>query len=359
MPRWAASMIQRLILAPAVILAAILLWFTAPLWLIGMAVAASFVPSWLRPVRVLWLLALHLTLEALALIEMFGLWLVSGFGWKIRQPFFQRIHYDIVQAYLWIVVREARRVLHLKIETVGEEPDAHPGSPLLVLSRHAGPGDSFTLMYALMRWYHREPRVVLKDTLRWDPALGIVLGRLPSRFVSAGMGADLERRVGDLARGLDDDDAFVIFPEGGNFTPDRRERQIARLRKLGLTRMADRAEQMTHVLAPRPGGVLAALDAAPGVDVLLVAHTGMDHLFTLGDLWRSIPMDKRLSMGWWRVPRADVPDDRAERIEWLYDWWERIDQWVETHRPVDLHPRQGLTGIALRRDRDSAGRRSR
>ena len=36
--------------------------------------------------------------------------------------------------------------------------------------RHAGPGDSFTLMYALMHWYGREPRVVLKETLAWDPA---------------------------------------------------------------------------------------------------------------------------------------------------------------------------------------------
>lgn len=356
MPRWVASLVQRLVLAPAVVAAAILLWFTSPLWLIAMAVGASFVPSWLRPVRVLWLLALHLTLEALALVEMFGLWLLSGFGWKIRRPFFQRIHYDIVATYLWIVVREARRVLHLQIETLGEEPDARPGSPLLVLSRHAGPGDSFTLIYALMWWYHREPRVVLKDALRWDPALGIVLGRLPTRFVGAGTQSRLESRVGDLAEDLDDNDAFVIFPEGGNFTPERRERQIARLRRLGLARMADRAERMTHVLAPRPGGVLAALDAAPDVDVLLVAHTGMDHLLTIGDLWRSIPMDKRLSMGWWRVPRTEVPEDREARIEWLYDWWERIDEWVEAHRPVDLHPRQGLAGIGLRRDRRPAGR---
>jgi hypothetical protein len=28
------------------------------------------------------------------------------------------------------------------------------------------------------------------------------------------------------------------------------------------------------VLAPRPGGFLAALDAAPDADVVLVAHTG-------------------------------------------------------------------------------------
>ncbi|RYE74523.1 MAG: 1-acyl-sn-glycerol-3-phosphate acyltransferase, partial [Myxococcales bacterium] len=253
MPRWVAGALQRFVLAPGVVLAAGLLWFTAPIWLIAMAVAASFVPAWLRPVRVLWLMALHLTLEAVALLEMLGLWIASGFGLAIRRPFFERIHYDIAQTYLWIVVREARRVLHLKIEMVGEKPDAFPGSPLLVFSRHAGPGDSFTLMYALMHWYHREPRVVLKDTLRWDPALGILLGRLPSRFVGTPRPGEpgLEEKVGELARNLDENDAFLIFPEGGNFTPARRDRQIERLRKLGLHAMAERAETMIHVLAPR------------------------------------------------------------------------------------------------------------
>ena len=93
------------------------------------------------------------------------------------------MHYDIAQAYLVVFFREARRVLRLKVRTIGPAPDAFPGEPLLVCCRHAGPGDSFLLMYALMHWYRREPRVVLKDTLAWDPAVGIILHRLPSRFV--------------------------------------------------------------------------------------------------------------------------------------------------------------------------------
>ena len=190
------------------------------------------------------------------------------------------------------------------------------------------------LMYALMHWYHREPRVVLKDTLAWDPAIDVVLNRVPARFISPNpaAGEDLEAQIATLATGLDDNDAFVIFPEGGNFTAARRERAIERLRRLGLERMARRAEGMVHVLAPRPGGVLAALDAAPEADVLLVAHTGLDHLLTVGDLWRELPMDKQIIMRWWRVPREEIPADREERIEWLFDWWERIDDWIETNR---------------------------
>ena len=147
-----------------------------------------------------------------------------GFGRRIRTPYFEGIHYDLVQGTLWVFVRESRRVLNLTIETVGPTPDAHPGTPILVCCRHAGPGDSFTLIHALMHDYAREPRVVLKDTLAWDPAIGVVLSRIPARFISPNpaAGADLESQITALATGLDENDAFVIFPEGGNFTPARR-----------------------------------------------------------------------------------------------------------------------------------------
>ena len=336
-----AKVLQRVVVAPLLILLTVLMWTTLPLWLVATGVLSQFVPGWLRPVRLLWLGVVHLTLESIMLVELFGLWIASGFGVWIRNPFFERIHYDLAQTYLVVFFREARRVLRLKIETVGPSPDAYPGEPLLVLCRHAGPGDSFTLMYALMHWYGREPRVVLKEMLAWDPAIGVLLTRLPSRFISPNprAGRDVEAEVGELARNLDHNDAFVIFPEGGNFTPDRRDRAIRRLHRLGMKGMADRAERMINVLAPRPGGVLAALDAAPEADVLLVAHTGLDHVLTLRDVWHSLPMDKRLLMGWWRIPREEIPTGREERIDWLFEWWQRIDEWIDTHRPVDL-PRQ-------------------
>ena len=333
---------RRLVLAPAVIALTLVIWSTIPLWLVAAAALSPVVPGRLRPLRLLSLLLMHLTLESLLLVELFGLWLASGFGYFIRRPFFERIHYDLVQAYLVIFFREARRVARLEIVTEGRPPDAHPGEPLLVCCRHAGPADSFTLMYALMHWYGREPRVVLKDTLAWDPAIDVILNRLPNRLISGkpARGPGLEAQVGQLAANLDENDAFVIFPEGGNFTPARRLRQIDTLRRLGLEAMARRAERMENVLAPRPGGLIAALDAAPDADVLLVAHTGLDHLSGVADLWRELPMDKQIIMRWWRVPRGDIPEGRDERIDWLFSWWERIDAWIAENRPKDLPPRR-------------------
>jgi hypothetical protein len=47
-------------------------------------------------------------------------------------------------------------------------------------------------------------------------------------------------------------------------------------------------------------------------------------------------MDKRIVMRWWQVPRAEIPAGRDERIDWLFDWWEQIDAWIQQNRPEDL-----------------------
>ena len=114
-------------------------------------------------------------------------------------------------------------------------------------------------------------------------------------------------RLRQNALGLAEEDALLIFPEGANFTPQRRVRAIQRLRDRGLRSAVRQAEAMRRVLPPRPGGVAAALTAAPHADVVFVAHTGLEHLSTLRDLWRSLPMDKTLHLRWWFVPAADVP----------------------------------------------------
>lgn len=323
-PRW----LRRLLLAPGAIVLAAVLWATLPVWLPLSAALAPLVRGRFRLLRVLWLATVYLTVETVALIVMFGLWVGSGFGWRVRAPRFQRAHYVLTSWVLNALFWQGRWVLRLSIVVEGASPDEiGPGRPLLVFCRHAGPGDSFILANALFNIYSREPRIVLKDTLQWDPAIDVLLNRLPSQFVTAGV--DQLAGITELASGLDTDDAFVIFPEGGNFTPVRRKRAIDRLRELGLFRMAERAERMRNVLAPRPGGVLAALEAAPDAHIVWVAHTGLDRMLTVGDVWRELPMDKEIRMHWWAVAPDEVPATREQRIDWLYEWWRRIDVWIE------------------------------
>ncbi|WP_405100261.1 1-acyl-sn-glycerol-3-phosphate acyltransferase [Micromonospora sp. NBC_01412] len=329
-PRW----VRRLLLAPGVVLLAVLVVTTLPVWAFAALALSPLVPGRLRPLRLLWIGCVYLIWDAAALLALFVLWLASGVGvWK-RTPPFQRAHYVLAGWFLRVLFWQARWTLRLSIDVVGTDPDtALPGRPELVLCRHAGPGDSFILIHALVNWFHREPRIVLKDSLQWDPAIDVLLNRLPNRFLAPARNRDgsVAEQIGHLATGLDDNDAFVIFPEGGNFTPRRRLRAIARLRSLGLERMALRAERMQHVLAPQPGGLLAALDAAPEAGVIFVAHTGLDRMLTVADVWRELPMDKRIVMRFWSVPPEEVPVGKQERIDWLFDWWARIDEWIAAH----------------------------
>jgi 1-acyl-sn-glycerol-3-phosphate acyltransferase len=334
--------VRRLVLAPSLIVLTVLAITGLPLLLLVAAAASTVLPGRWRPLRLLWMVLLYLVLESAALVVLFALWVASGFGWRIRSARFQRTHYEIVRWYLRVLFWESRRVLHVRVDVEGPPPTSYDGRPLLILSRHAGPGDSFLVVHALVNWYHREPRIVLKDTLQWDPAIDVVLNRLPNSFIRPNRdkhsrNSDLvQERVGELSRNLDENDAFVIFPEGGNFTEHRRKRAIERLRRKGLIEEAERAEQLQHVMAPKPGGVLAALTNADDADAVFVAHTGVEHLVTVLDVWRELPMDTSIQMRWWLVPATDVPKDREARIDWLFDWWKQIDDWIAERRAAGI-----------------------
>jgi 1-acyl-sn-glycerol-3-phosphate acyltransferase len=180
----------------------------------------------------------------------------------------------------------------------------------------------------------RKPRMVAKDLLQLDPAVDVLLNRVPNRFIDphpGEHGEDVERSIASLAAGLTETDALLIFPEGGNFTDRRRLRAIDRLRGHGLEGMAQRAEAMATVLAPKPGGLLAAHRAAPHADMIFVAHTGTEHLATVRDVWRGLPQDKTLHLRWSFVPAAEIPADEDAFYDWLYDWWADIDRWIRAH----------------------------
>jgi 1-acyl-sn-glycerol-3-phosphate acyltransferase len=257
----------------------------------------------------------------------------TGFGIWTRAPWSQRIHYWLLSWALQVLEHEAQRVLKVTITSTGATPDEFRGKPLLVLVRHAGAGDSFLITDLLLNWYDREPRIVLKAALQWDPALDVLLNRLPTLFVDGRPGVDRKALVQQLASNLDHNDAFTIFPEGGNFTFHRRARAIDWLRREGVERHAEMAEDMRHVLAPRQAGTATALAAAPDADVAIVAHTGLEHLTSLKALWRYLPMDTEIRVHWWRVPAGEAPRHPDEVADWLFGWWGLIDDWIEANRP--------------------------
>jgi 1-acyl-sn-glycerol-3-phosphate acyltransferase len=308
-----------------------------PVLVIVAALVSVWLPGRWRALRLLCFGLVYLAVEVVGLAVAAMLWVLSGFGRRLDSRTFRSAHYTVLRQLLDTLMRVAQRLFALRLVTDGLSwsplDDGVPGSTnaMVVLSRHAGPGDSFLLVQTLMNRDHlRQPRIVLKDMLQLDPLVDVYLNRLPSAFVSAdpGSGPSSEEAIGELARDLGEEDALLIFPEGGNFTPKRRFRAIERLRKRGLVAAARKAERMRNVLPPRPGGVTAALQAAPHADVVFVAHTGLEHLSTVRDVWRGLPMNKTLYLRWWFVPAADVPRDETQLTDWLYHWWQTIDDWI-------------------------------
>ena len=328
-PKW----VRRLVIDPAIVLGVGLAVISLPVWLLISLLVSRFVPGNWRIFRVAWFLFLYLGVEAAALVGGFLLWVGSGFGWKQRSPFFQRAHHRLFAWMLRVVVRSAKLTFRLTILLEGP-PAAMAGvpgrGPVLLLCRHAGPGDSMLLMEALVNRYRRQSRVVLKEFLQWDPAVDVMLNRLPAAFVPVGRkgGDALIEAIGELATSMGPDDAFVIFPEGANYSEGRRARAIQKLREIGRPDLAERAEGLRRTLPPRSGGVQAALDAAPsGTDVFFVGHAGLETFVTPGDIWRGMPMDTTVAARIWHVRAEDIPP-RDGREEWLYDMWVEIDEWI-------------------------------
>lgn len=355
--RW----IRRLVLAPAMVVLTAALLTVVPVVLVAVSFAIRFMPGRWRPLRLFWFLLVYLLRESVGICALAALWVASGFGRRLGTDRFRRAHVALVGWYLRGLVGSASRVLGLQLVTEAvpddlrvvppdpDDEDPDPPNPVLVFSRHAGAGDSFILVHLLVNTYGRIPHIVLKDLLQLDPCVDLVLNRIPSRFIGPGRErfgaasgtdrserADVVTSIAELAADLEDDGALILFPEGGNFTERRRARAIERLAEAGFDEAVERAHELTYVLPPRPGGAFAAVDAAPDADILFVAHTGLEQLSGVRDLWRGLPMDREVRLTWWSVHREDVPEDPAERTIWLFEWWEVLDTWIEQRRDPDF-----------------------
>jgi 1-acyl-sn-glycerol-3-phosphate acyltransferase len=340
-------LIRRLVLAPIVMVIALALIVLFPVLALVAAVLGLVHlsrPGRMRGLRLLWFAVVWLASETAALFACLGLWVASGFGGRMRTEPYQNRNYATIRWFLDHVYRAAEHTFGLRVEI--EEPEATPeeriarlSRPVIVLSRHAGPGDSVLLIHQLLSLYHRRPRVVLKANLQLDPILDVIANRVPNVFIrhqDAGRHIFTEE-IERLADGLGPDGALVIFPEGGNWTPGRWRRGIQRLQDRGRTDLAARARQMPNLLPPKEGGVLAALRACPEADVIFVAHSGLDKLVSVRDVWRDLPIDQTVVARWWRVPAGQVPREAGHeaQVKWLYDWWQQIDAWITEHRPAD------------------------
>lgn len=332
--------VRRLVIAPAVVVGVVAAAVTLPVIILAAAFISRYVPGRWRILRIVWFLFLYLLVEAASLTTMFSLWVLSGFGRNLSSPSFLEAHYRLLAWMLRRVVASAKFTFKLNIIREGPPPTTGVrGRPIMVLSRHAGPGDSLLLMDALANTFRRQPRIVMKEFLQWDPMVDVILSRIPSAFVGGPRDALLET-IAEMASGMGERDAFMIFPEGANYSEKRARRSIEKLREMGRPDLAERARELKNTLPPRSTGVGTALSHAPAAtDVFFVGHAGLETFVTPGDIWRGIPIDTDVKARVWYVPAEDIPPP-DEQEAWLFEVWSEIDGWItdrlaDTEEPFD------------------------
>ena len=185
------------------------------------------------------------------------------------------------------------------------------------------------LIDLLLTRFDRLPSVVFKESIVIDPCVDLIGHRLPHAILNTAEPERCEARIEEVAMGLRDRGVLLLFPEGGNFTAERRRLAIGKLWRKGRSSEAQEAEGMTHVLPPRSTGVLAALRGNPDADVIFAAHTGLGLAAFPRELWRAAPIGRTLKTRMWLWPAADHPEEPQEQSAWIYNCWKQIDEWVE------------------------------
>lgn len=315
-PRWA----RWLVVAPITWVGASVLLVMGPLLApVALLVDLADRGNWraLRLLRLGWTFCL---LEVLALPAAFWVW-ATGPVASDQTGRYQRL----LAWWLRTITAAIRRSLGFTFDNrFPETGDA----PLIVVSRHAGPGDALFLMDFLANRQGRAIRSVGRTRLLWDPFFDHVGSGAGYVFLQAGEGVD---RIRDGAV-MPERGAFISFPEGGNYSAKRRQQAIERFRAAGDDVRAAAAADLDHLLLPRAGGVHAALMGAPEATVVLVGHAGYGDIDSFAGMWRAIPEGRAITLEGRVVDRPDGWQDRAAVAEWLLACWVDLDRWIHKRR---------------------------
>lgn len=323
----ASALLRRLITIPVVLVLFTASWVGAPV-LLPLAALIDLVRwaisrrPWMATRLVSFLMAYSLA-ETLGSLSLGLTWLASLGG---RLFDLAPSTFTIQKAWAGFVLRACQAIFELRI--AGKGLDSLQPAPFILLARHTSIVDNLLPARFISRPLGIHIRYVMKQELLIDPALDIAGNRLPNLFVRRGSGESESEvsAVRRLASSLTDDEAILIYPEGTRFTSAKRDRALAVLARRN-PRLAAHVSDMTHVLPPRLGGTLALLDAS-SADVVVMAHRGLDGFARIADIWRGAMVRRHVEVEFWRIPRSEIPTGRAERSEWLFDLWMRIDRWV-------------------------------
>jgi len=319
---------RRAISVPTYFALATAILITAPLWLVaaGLTDVLTGKARRLPRARALAFFALYLVCEVLGVVCAACLWLATfGGRWGGRQRYVA-LNAALQRHWTAALFGGALHLFAMRVHVEGQEL-ARSG-PLLLFVRHSSTADTVLAAALVANPNRLLLRYVLKRELFWDPCLDIVGRRLPNAFVdraSPRSRAEVEA-IARLAQGLDERSAVLIYPEGSRFSPEKLAATVAALRDKGKQELAAIAAGYRRVLPPKVGGPLALIDAAPGVDLVFVEHTGFEGAASFATFWNGALVGKTIQVRLRRIPAASIPGVARDR--WLFERWAETDAWI-------------------------------
>ena len=189
------------------------------------------------------------------------LWVVAGFGRRLRQPASVRRHERLQAWSLDVLARRAERLLGLRVAVDASTLDVLTPGPVIVLCRHVNLVDA-SLPSLMYRRLGMRSRGVIMAELLADPGFDLIYGRTGSVFVARDNGAEARLLIQSLADGVDATTAVIIFPEGRLFRDEIRHRLLLRLAETSPERSARLSRGPTRVASTPWGCTCPARRAA-------------------------------------------------------------------------------------------------
>ncbi len=327
---WPRKLLRRAVTFPLLILFTTLWWAVSPVVVPVLIVADLIKRQPLLWTRFYLMIGTIVFGQVWGLFLMAGIWVGGGFGLRWR-----RVNRWMMWAEgYWADWNKRWMGAIYGITYVIEGSEVLRDGPTIMLTRHASINDTILPIALITRPHQVRLRIVLKAELLYAPIVDLMGHIVPTAFVRRGSTSP-ERELEvcrNLTRDLHPQETIMIFPEGTRFTPERRASILGKLQTKDPAAAAQ-AESLTQVLPLRLGGTHALIDAAPHADLVFCAHTGYEDSATLADFVRGGLHRTVVRVKFWRVAAAEVPADHAARADFLHAQWQKVDDFVASHRP--------------------------
>ena len=265
--------------------------------------------------------------EIRALLVLVWIWLRAGGPFGVGSEIRQFGVYNLRMGWARGHLAGMRVLFGLRFDV--EDLDVVAPGPVVIFIRHASIVDNLLPDSLVAHTHGIGLRYVVKRELQSIPVIDVGGRWIPTNFVRRASGdtAGEVTRLRLLAKDMSPGEGLLVYPEGTRATPAKLARAKEKIAE-SQPEISPLANRLEHLLPPRLGGPLALLEETPDIDIVFCAHVGFDGFRSFGEIWRGELVGTTIGVRFWRYPRDEVPDDRDERIRWLYGHWQELDDWI-------------------------------